>query len=71
MVSTGREYDIRDHSLIERLVKKTRPEIVVNFAALTTVKETFDDPLKTYDIGFFGTLNLLNSLKKLILVARI
>lgn len=64
VITTGREADIRDDGQMDALVRSTRPQVVVNFAALTTVRETFQDPLDTYRIGFLGTLGLLNALKK-------
>lgn len=63
VIATGREADIRDEGQMDALIKAARPQVVINFAALTTVRETFQDPLNTYQIGFFGTLGLLNALK--------
>jgi GDP-4-dehydro-6-deoxy-D-mannose reductase len=64
VIATGRQADVRDSAQIDALVGATNPQVVVNFAALTTVRETFEDPLNTYRIGLLGTLNLLNALKK-------
>ena len=64
VIATGRESDIRDDGQMDALVRSSRPQVVVNFAALTTVRETFQDSLNTYRIGFLGTLSLLNALKK-------
>lgn len=64
VIVTGRETDIRDDRQMEVLVSSIQPHVVVNFAALTTVRETFEDPLNTYRIGFLGELGLLNALKK-------
>jgi GDP-4-dehydro-6-deoxy-D-mannose reductase len=58
-----RKYDIRDKDKIQSLVKGIKPQIVINFAFLTTVRETFADPEATYQVGFQGMLNLLNALK--------
>jgi GDP-4-dehydro-6-deoxy-D-mannose reductase len=60
---TGREQDVGDRTGILELVTRVRPEIVVNLAAITTVRETVEDPRKTYQTGFFGTLNLLEALE--------
>ncbi len=64
VIATGQETDIRDNGQIDALIRATHPHVVVNFAALTTVRETVQDPLNTYRIGFLGTLGLLNALKK-------
>jgi GDP-4-dehydro-6-deoxy-D-mannose reductase len=55
--------DIRDPAMIGNLVKSSMPDYVVNFASVTTVKESFANPTNTYAIGFLGTLNLLLALK--------
>ncbi len=65
VLSTGREVDIRDPDIIQSVIDEFRPDLVINFAALTTVKETMDDPVGTYNIGFFGTYNILSALKKI------
>ena len=55
--------DVRDPRRVRALVERTKPDIVVNLASLTTVKETFDDPKAAFEIGLFGLLNLLDALK--------
>ena len=64
VIATSRISDIRDAVKIRRLVKSTFPDVVINFASITTVKESWQDPLDTYRIGFLGTLNLLEALKE-------
>ncbi len=64
IISTGNRDDIRSRELMRLLVKKVKPAVVVNFASITTVRESFEDPEKTYHIGFWGTLNLLFALKE-------
>jgi GDP-4-dehydro-6-deoxy-D-mannose reductase len=63
VVATGRNADIRDGKQVKRLVADTMPDVVVNLASITTVRESFERPLETYKIGFWGTLNLLRALK--------
>jgi GDP-4-dehydro-6-deoxy-D-mannose reductase len=57
--------DIRDIAAMSSVVGKSLPDYVINFASITTVKESFDDPIKTYAISFLGTLNLLQALKRI------
>jgi len=64
IIATGHGDDIRDRGQVNRLVKRTSPDIVVNFASITTVRESFEDPERTYHIGFLGVLNLLSELKE-------
>jgi len=64
ITATGREIDIRNKQQLSKLINDTQPELVINMAAITTVKETIEHPSDTYDIGFLGTLNLLTALKK-------
>jgi GDP-4-dehydro-6-deoxy-D-mannose reductase len=64
VVATGRNYDIKDEDGIRNLVKSTAPDFVINFASITTVRESFDNPLDTYNVGFIGSLNLLSALKE-------
>ena len=63
IIATGREEDIRDGVKIKALVKRVSPSIVINMAAITTVRESFERQYDNYNIGFFGTLNLLMALK--------
>lgn len=65
VVSTGSECDIRDKQKITSLVENSRPDVVVNFAFITTVKETFANPEKNLEIGFNGMLNLLMALQNI------
>jgi GDP-4-dehydro-6-deoxy-D-mannose reductase len=64
VISKGSSYDIRDKEKITSLVNSCCPDIVINFAFITTVKETFADPVKNFNIGFHGMLNLLLALKE-------
>jgi GDP-4-dehydro-6-deoxy-D-mannose reductase len=41
-----------------------KPDQVVNLAAVTTLRESFENPRNTYDINFLGTLNLLMALRE-------
>tara|TARA_B100000780_G_C21126955_1_gene457740 strand:- start:808 stop:1707 length:900 start_codon:yes stop_codon:yes gene_type:complete len=60
----GSEIDIRDKETLISLVKNTKPDYVVNLASITTVKETSLSPKDSYDISFYGTLNILEALRE-------
>ena len=64
VITIGRDIDIRNHYKIDDLIRTLNPHVVINFAALTTVRETIDNPLENYEVGFLGTLGLLTSLRK-------
>ncbi len=64
VLTCGSEVDVRDINAIRRIVSQCQLDWVVNFASITTVKESFENPSATYDIGFLGTLNLLTALKE-------
>ena len=63
VAATGHSRDIRDAAQIASLVKEVGPDLVINFASITTVRESFLEPLGAYEIGFLGSLNLLLALK--------
>ena len=59
----GRGVDIRDKEALRFLIKNTQPDYVVNLAAITTVKEAIVSPKDSYDITFYGSLNVLEILR--------
>jgi nucleoside-diphosphate-sugar epimerase len=63
VTATGHESDLRDGDQVRRLVAGVAPDIVINLASITTVRESFANPHETYRIGFLGTLNLLAAFK--------
>jgi GDP-4-dehydro-6-deoxy-D-mannose reductase len=62
--AVGRDVDIRDREALKALVRAVKPSYVVNLASITTVKEASDSPKDSYDISFYGTLNILEVLKE-------
>lgn len=62
---TGSDCDIRDKQKITAIIQNFRPDIVVNFAFITTVRETFANPERNLEIGFQGMLNVLMALKSI------
>ncbi|SRR6266568_1037041 len=64
VTATGHEWDVKDSDRVRRLVMKAAPDLVVNLASITTVRESFASPHETYRIGFLGTLNILMALKE-------
>jgi len=56
------EFDLRDRTALERILGEVQPELVIHLAAQSAVPQSFADPRTTYDVNFFGTLNLLEAL---------
>lgn len=56
--------DIRDQSMMEKIFRSERPEIVNHHAAIAEVVKSLRDPLPTFETNFFGTLNILLAFAK-------
>jgi GDP-4-dehydro-6-deoxy-D-mannose reductase len=67
----GRQVDVRDVNALKHAVSLSKPDLVVNFASITTVRESFSNPAAAYDITFKGMLNLLTVLKEAAFSGRI
>jgi GDP-4-dehydro-6-deoxy-D-mannose reductase len=55
--------DLRDADRLRRAVARIAPDAVIHLAAQTFVPASFEHPRETYEINFFGTLNLVEALK--------
>jgi len=55
--------DLRDTHLLRESIASISPDAVIHLAAQSFVPESFDKPMDTYEVNFFGTLNLLSALK--------
>jgi len=63
--------DIRDPEALERVINKYKPEIVFHLAAQPLVRDSYADPLCTYETNVMGTANLLNALRRSISIKSI
>lgn len=57
--------DINDAEKLSNLVKETNPDIVFHLAAQALVRDSYDNPLETFDTNIMGTAKLLNALHPL------
>jgi CDP-glucose 4,6-dehydratase len=57
--------DIRDVEAIAEVVKKTKPEIIFHLAAQSLVRESYRNPIYTYQTNVIGTLNLLEAVRNI------
>ena len=56
--------DIRDLDKLESVFDQANPEIVFHLAAQPIVRESYRDPVRTYDINVMGTVNILECTRK-------
>lgn len=56
--------DIRNRDEINLAVKKFQPEIIIHMAAQPLVRDSYVDPLKTYETNVIGTLNVFEAARK-------
>jgi CDP-glucose 4,6-dehydratase len=57
--------DIRNKKKLYTAIKNFKPNIIFHLAAQSLVLESYKKPLETYETNFNGTLNLLDTVKKL------
>jgi len=55
--------DIRNFSQIRQVVEKYKPEIVFHLAAQPLVRQSYKNPLETYQTNVIGTANVLEAVK--------
>ena len=51
--------EIRDLKHLSEVFKETRPEIVIHMAAQPIVRESYNNPVLTYETNVIGTVNVL------------
>lgn len=55
--------DIRDLDKLKKVFADTRPEIVIHMAAQPIVRESYKEPVYTYDVNVMGTVNVLECIR--------
>ena len=55
--------DIRDKDKLTRLVQKAKPQIVFHLAAQPLVRDSYKDPVATYETNVMGTVNVLEAVR--------
>lgn len=56
--------DIRDLEYLKQVFDRTRPEIVFHLAAQPIVRDSYKDPVYTYETNVMGTVNLLECVRQ-------
>lgn len=55
--------DIRDLARLRGVFMESRPEIVIHMAAQPIVRESYTNPVYTYDVNVMGTVNVLECIR--------
>ncbi len=58
------EGDLRDQSSLDRAIRETRPDEVYHLAAMSSVRESFGEPLVTGEVTALGSLRILEALRQ-------
>lgn len=58
------EGDVRDLEHLLQVFDQTQPEIVIHMAAQPIVRESYVNPVYTYDVNVMGTVNVLECVRK-------
>ena len=55
--------DIRNFSIIQKIIQEHQPDIIIHMAAQPLVRKSYEDPLETFSTNIMGTANVLESIK--------
>jgi CDP-glucose 4,6-dehydratase len=55
--------DIRDYEKLLHFIQFVKPEIIFHMAAQPLVRQSYKNPLETYQINVMGTVNLLEAIR--------
>jgi CDP-glucose 4,6-dehydratase len=55
--------DVRDKKSLEEAFKKANPEVVIHMAAQPLVRESYQNPVYTYETNVMGVVNLLECIR--------
>jgi CDP-glucose 4,6-dehydratase len=56
--------DVRDLNSVCRRVEEVDPHVVVHMAAQALVRDSYDDPVTTFDTNVMGTVHVLEALRR-------
>lgn len=55
--------DIRDLQRLKKVFEEVQPEIVIHMAAQPIVRDSYKNPVYTYDVNVMGTVNVLECIR--------
>lgn len=58
------EGDIRDLAHLQKVFDEVKPQIVIHMAAQPLVRESYQNPVYTYETNVMGTVNILECVRK-------
>ncbi len=61
----SRILDLREYDAIKNEITKFKPHFIFHLAAQPLVSHSYENPIETYSTNIFGTINLLEVVKKL------
>ena len=56
--------DIRNSEKLKNSMKSFKPDYVFHLAAQALVKQSYEDPVETFDVNIMGSVNLLDAVKE-------
>lgn len=62
---TDHRVDIRDGKKIDQIIKEANPDFVFHLAAQPLVRESYKNPVESYEVNLMGTVHVLDSLRGL------
>lgn len=57
------EGDVRDLVSLKKAINDFKPDVVIHMAAQSLVRESYSEPVVTYETNVMGTVNLLESIR--------
>lgn len=57
--------DIKNYNKLKKTILKIKPEIIFHLAAQPIVKNSYDDPINTFETNILGTANILDISRRL------
>lgn len=56
--------DVRDLVFLHKVLSDTEPEIVIHMAAQPLVRDSYSNPVETYEINVMGTVNVMEAIRR-------
>ncbi len=55
--------DVRDLTFLQKSICDARPEVVIHMAAQPLVRDSYKNPVETYEVNAMGTVNVLEAIR--------
>ncbi|MFN2498990.1 MAG: CDP-glucose 4,6-dehydratase [Pyrinomonadaceae bacterium] len=56
--------DVRDFGYLTQVIAEHQPQIVIHMAAQSLVRQSYQDPIETYETNVMGTVNVLEAVRQ-------